>query len=70
MGKYMTELPCEVCGGKRLNEKALAVKVNGKNLAEASDLSIKDGLAFFKAVDLSEQEAAIAKPILKKSATA
>ena len=66
MGKYMTELPCEVCGGKRLNEKALAVKVNGKNLAEASDLSIKDGLAFFKAVDLSEQEAAIAKPILKE----
>ncbi len=66
MGEYMTELPCEVCGGKRLNEKALAVKVNGKNLAEASDLSIKDGLAFFKAVDLSEQEAAIAKPILKE----
>jgi excinuclease ABC subunit A len=29
MGKYMTELTCSTCHGKRLNEKALAVKVMG-----------------------------------------
>jgi excinuclease ABC subunit A len=66
MAKYLTELPCDVCHGKRLNEKALAVKVMGKDLAQASDLSIREALNFFSHVDLSEQEAVIAKPILKE----
>lgn len=66
MGKYMTELTCSTCHGKRLNEKALAVKVNGKDIAEASDLSIAKALEFFNSVKLSEQEELIAKPILKE----
>lgn len=66
MSKYLTELTCDVCHGKRLNEKALAVKVMGKDLAQASDLSIREALNFFSHVDLSEQEAVIAKPILKE----
>ena len=66
MGKYMTELTCSTCHGKRLNEKALAVKVNGKDIAEASDLSISKSLKFFNSVQLSEQEKMIAKPILKE----
>ena len=66
MSKYLTELPCDVCHGKRLNEKALAVKVMGKDLAQASDLSIREALNLFNHVDLSEQEAVIAKPILKE----
>lgn len=66
MGKYMTELTCSTCHGKRLNEKALAVKVKGKDIAEASDLSIAKALEFFNSVKLSEQEEMIAKPILKE----
>lgn len=66
MGKYMTELTCSTCHGKRLNEEALAVKVNGKDIAEASDLSIAKALEFFNSVKLSEQEEMIAKPILKE----
>lgn len=66
MGKYMTELTCSTCHGKRLNEKALAVKVNGKDIVEASDLSIAKALEFFNSVKLSEQEEMIAKPILKE----
>ena len=66
MGKYMTELTCSTCHGKRLNEKALAVKVMGKDIAEASELSIDKALDFFKDVKLSEQETMIAKPILKE----
>ena len=66
MGKYMTELTCSTCHGKRLNEKALAVKVNGKDIAEASDLSIAKALEFFNSVKFSEQEEMIAKPILKE----
>ena len=66
MGKYMTELTCSTCHGKRLNRKALAVKVNGKDIAEASDLAISHALEFFTDINLDEQESVIAKPILKE----
>ena len=66
MRKYMTELTCSTCHGKRLNEKALAVKVMGKDIAEASDLSIDKALKFFKSVKLDKQGTMIAKPILKE----
>lgn len=66
MRKYMTELTCGTCHGKRLNEKALAVKVNGKDIAEASEFPIKESLPFFSDVPLSEQNTVIAKPILKE----
>lgn len=66
MEQYLTELTCPVCHGKRLNEKALAVKVGGENLAEVSDLPVANALAFFKKLKLDEQKAVIAKPILKE----
>ncbi len=66
MRKYMTELTCPVCHGKRLNRQALAVKIGGKDIAEASDMSIKDELPFFKSVKFGEQNTVIAKPILKE----
>lgn len=66
MGKYMTELTCPTCHGKRLNEKALAVKIAGKDIAEASNLSINKALAFFKGLTFNKQKTTIAKPILKE----
>jgi len=66
MRKYMTELKCPVCHGKRLNRQALAVKIDGQDIAEVSDLSIKDELPFFKQVTFGEQNTVIAKPILKE----
>ena len=44
--KYITELPCPTCGGKRLKKEALCVTVGGKNIAELCDLSISDLYAF------------------------
>lgn len=66
MGKYMTEMTCGTCHGKRLNQKALAVKVMGKDIAEASELSINKALDFFNNIELNEQKSIIAKPILKE----
>lgn len=66
MRKYMTELPCPVCHGYRLNQRALAVKIDGKNIGEISDLPISESLEFFKDVQLSDQNQQIAKPILKE----
>ncbi|MDR0817726.1 MAG: excinuclease ABC subunit UvrA, partial [Clostridiales Family XIII bacterium] len=64
--QYMTLEPCEACQGKRLKPKVLAVTVGGLNIAELSDLSVRDAAAFVEALVLSDKDAAIAKQILKE----
>ena len=66
MRKYMTNLTCSTCHGYRLNERALAVKIDGKNIGEVSEMSIGDALPFFKGLTFSEKKEQIAKPILKE----
>ena len=46
MRKYMTELPCETCHGKRLSKEALSVYVTGLNIGEVVEYSIKRGFRF------------------------
>ena len=64
--KFMRVLPCPGCGGRRLKEKVLAVKVGGKSIADVTDLSISGALAFFLTLDLTESEQAIARSVLKE----
>ena len=66
MRQYMTALTCPACHGKRLNPQALAVKVNGRDIAEVSDLAIKNAEPFFENLELSEQNETIARPIVKE----
>ena len=66
MRKYMTELPCPTCHGYRLNERALAVKINDRNVGEVSDLPISQELAFFNNLNLTPAQQEIARPILKE----
>ena len=66
MRKYMTELPCPTCHGYRLNERALAVKINDRNVGEVSDLPISQELAFFSNLNLTPAQQEIARPILKE----
>lgn len=66
MRLYMTELPCQTCHGYRLNPQALSVKVAGTHIGQVSMLSITNALNFFEALELSEQETMIARPILKE----
>ncbi len=42
------ETPCLVCKGARYNEETLEVRYQGKTIAEVLDLSIEEGVAFFK----------------------
>ncbi len=66
MSKYMTELPCETCHGKRLSREALSVYVGGLNIGEVVEYSISQALNYYKNIDLSEQDQAIANQILKE----
>lgn len=66
MKSYMTELPCHVCKGYRLNEQALCVKVANFSIGQVSRLSIQEAINWFEQLSLTVQEIAIAKPILKE----
>ncbi|MEA4987953.1 MAG: excinuclease ABC subunit UvrA [Anaerovorax sp.] len=66
MREYMSLIHCSDCEGKRLKPEVLAVTVGGKNIAELSDLSIREALQFVNQLELSPKEAAIAKQILKE----
>ena len=63
---YMRETPCRACGGLRLRAESLAVTLGGKNIIQATQLSVKGAIAFFDTLKLSEQGKLIAKPILKE----
>ena len=68
LSKYQTAQPCETCHGKRLNDKALAVKVAGTDIAEPTAMSVAAAKDWFLALDaqLSEQQRQIARAILKE----
>ncbi|MBF1173282.1 MAG: excinuclease ABC subunit UvrA [[Eubacterium] sulci] len=66
MGKFMTVHKCEACKGKRLRPEVLAVTVGGKNIAELSDLPVRDALSFIENLELSEKDMLIARQIVKE----
>ena len=66
MEKYMTIKTCPDCGGKRLKPEILAVTVGGKNIAELSDMSIREALDFIDSIAFSEKDEMIARQIIKE----
>lgn len=66
--QYQSAAVCEHCRGKRLKPEALAVKIGGLDIMEASDMSIKNALTWFKGIgpNLSPQKKEIAAKILKE----
>ncbi len=68
LSRYQAEKPCGTCHGARLKPEALAVKVGGRTIAEASALAVREALAWFGTIHggLSPQKAEIARPILRE----
>ncbi|MBQ7227257.1 MAG: excinuclease ABC subunit UvrA, partial [Clostridia bacterium] len=64
--KYIREMPCTVCGGKRLRPEALSVKVGGKNISELCSMQIVDLVDFFANVKFGHAQSIIAEPIMKE----
>jgi excinuclease ABC subunit A len=63
---YMAETTCPVCNGKKLNEKALSVKIGGKDIIEVTDMSVKEIITFFTTLELSETDQKISEMVLKE----
>jgi len=65
-GSFMSQTTCPKCGGKRLNEMALSVKVGGISIIDFTNKSVKDAYDFICNLKLSEKDAHIAKLVLKE----
>jgi excinuclease ABC subunit A len=63
---YMRDVPCPVCHGTRLKPEILAVKLNGRSIAEVTNLSIGEASEWLGALELGERERAIADRVLKE----
>ncbi|SYV97890.1 metal ABC transporter ATP-binding protein, partial [Mycoplasmopsis edwardii] len=46
--KYMSSVACHVCKGARLNQNALSVKIDDKNIYQMTQLSISDMITTFE----------------------
>ena len=68
LGRYQNSRTCEVCSGARLKPEALAVKIAGKSISEAAELSIAQAGDWFAGIDatLSSSQREIAERILKE----
>ncbi len=66
MAEYMTVDVCPECHGKRFKPEVLAVTVGDKNIADFSDMSVRDALNFVEGLELTEREQKIAYQVLKE----
>lgn len=66
LSKYRGYAPCPDCKGQRLRAEARAVLLNGKNICEASGLTITAAREFFDSLKLSSYQQEIAGKILEE----
>jgi excinuclease ABC subunit A len=64
LSKYRGYAECPDCRGQRLRAEARSVRIEGKNICQATALTIAHAKAFFGALELSPMQEEIAGPIL------
>ena len=66
--RFMVLEKCPVCQGKRLKKESLWFKIDGKNIAELSEMDLVKLLAWFSGIEnrLSNKQNIIARDILKE----
>jgi len=66
LAKYLTQTPCQACGGARLNTAARNVFIEDTPIHSVCRLSIRAALAFFQQLNLTGQRGEIAEKIVKE----
>ncbi|WP_018391001.1 excinuclease ABC subunit UvrA [Ancylobacter sp. FA202] len=68
IGKYFSAVPCAACHGYRLKPEALAVKIAGRHIGQAAELSVRLALEWFASLpgQLTDKQNEIAARILKE----
>ena len=63
---FMSDIMCDDCNGSRLNEYALAVKINDKNINQFTKLSIEDAYSEIVSINLDKNEKQISELIINE----
>ena len=66
LSRYRGYLTCPDCNGARLRREARDVQVGGVTIDAASSRTVREAEKFFKQLQLTEKEAAIADKVLKE----
>jgi excinuclease ABC subunit A len=64
LSRYRGYLTCPDCEGTRLRQEARVVRVGGLTIDRVSALTVKESQTFFRELQLSEKDAAIADKVL------
>lgn len=62
--KLISKNSCETCHGNRLKPEALAFKLNGKSISEATSLPLREALEYFQKIKLTGSSATLADTLL------
>jgi excinuclease ABC subunit A len=63
---YMSELPCTACGGSRLRQESLAVRVDDRNIDEVVRMSVEQALRFLATLTLSGEKRIIVSQVIRE----
>ena len=64
--EYMTAIPCEACGGKRLKPSSLAVTIGDKNIFDVTEFSVDKLREYLKDTELTDRQTMIGEQILRE----
>jgi excinuclease ABC subunit A len=64
LSRYRGYSVCTTCGGARLRPEARQVKINGRNICQVCSMTVEQAADFFRTLQLTPQEAAIADKLL------
>jgi len=64
--KYMTQIPCSECNGKKLKKEALSVKIDDKSIMDVCEYSIDEFYFWITNLKLTNKEIIISQQIVKE----
>lgn len=66
ISNFQSDVECDVCHGQKLRPEALSVYIGGKNINEATAMSVKDSYDFFLSLNLNKEQETISRQIRKE----
>jgi excinuclease ABC subunit A len=66
LSRWRSYRPCPGCKGSRLRPEALAVKIQGLNIAQVAQMEIRAALPLFEKMDLSDWERSVSERIMQQ----
>jgi len=64
--RFMQEMPCYACHGRRLKPEVLSITIADKSIMDICELSIDDAVTYIQSLKLSDKDMQIAKLVLKE----